>query len=332
MELLGSLRDALAQNRRAVLWAAGIGLAAAASLGVAWGYCRKPRTAIRVGVVSQLVVYPLKSGKGLQVHGSQCLHTGLKHGELRDRHWLVISEDGHQVTGRQQPRLVLVSMTSDEDKGQVCLNAPGMAELRFPVRQPENRIANCRVWSDDIQGRDCGEEASAWITCYLACDQTFRLVQFEPKMKARKPVEKFPFFLHNDTVAYPDVGAIMLMSESSLRDLNTRLESEVTMAWFRPSVVVADCEAYAEDSWDEIQIGEVRLRRAMACSRCIFTTVNPATGVITREEPLETLKSYRMCDPSERHIYRTSPLFGQYFSVRKTGTLQVGDPVYKMTY
>ena len=40
--------------------------------------------------------------------------------------------------------------------------------------------------------------------------------------------------------------------------------------------------------------------------------------------------SYRLCDPSEREIYKSSPLFGIYYSVEKVGSLKVGDPVYRM--
>lgn len=58
------------------------------------------------------------------------------------RHWLVVTEDGHMVTGRQEPRLVLVSLTCDG--GQVCLNGPNMDEVRFPLKQPDNRIMDCR--------------------------------------------------------------------------------------------------------------------------------------------------------------------------------------------
>ena len=40
--------------------------------------------------------------------------------------------------------------------------------------------------------------------------------------------------------------------------------------------------------------------------------------------------SYRLCDPSEKSIYKSSPLFGIYYSVEKIGSLKVGDPVYQM--
>lgn len=57
-------------------------------------------------------------------------------------HWLVITEDGRMVTGRQQPRLVLVSLSCEG--GQLCLNGPQMEELRVPLHQPSNAVMDCR--------------------------------------------------------------------------------------------------------------------------------------------------------------------------------------------
>ncbi|XP_044022600.1 mitochondrial amidoxime-reducing component 1 isoform X2 [Siniperca chuatsi] len=326
MELRDLAVNAVAQNKKAVLLIGGAGVAV---LGLALGYkyLRKPEKVVRVGVVSQLLIHPLKSGKAVSVALAECQKIGFKFGELQDRHWLVVTEDGHMVTGRQEPRLVLVSLTCEG--GHVCLNGPNMEELRFPVKQSDNPVIDCRVFGADIQGRDCGDEASRWLTRYLGAEKTFRLVHFEPGMRARKPAEIEPLFPQYE-VAYPDCGPVMLLSESSVKDLSSKLEKDVTVERFRPNIVISDCEAFDEDSWEEIQIGSVRLQRVMSCGRCIFTTVDPETGIITRKEPLETLKSYRLCKPSEKHIYKASPLFGQLHTVKKTGILQVGDVVYKI--
>ncbi|MBN3315978.1 MARC1 protein, partial [Atractosteus spatula] len=332
MDRIADLIVNLTSNKKALLYTAGVGLGAI-GFGLALKYSLKKRqkTLTRVGVVSQLLIYPIKSCKGVSAVRAECLEMGLKYGELKDRNWLVITEDGHQVTGRQEPRLVLISATCDS--GHLCLNAPDMEELKIPLKQDKNNpVFNCRVWGSDIQGRDCGEVVSAWISRYLASGKIFRLVQFEPGMKPRRPCETEKLFRPHDKVVYPDVSPIMLLSETSVEDLNTRLERKVGIANFRPSIVVSGCEPYAEDSWKEIQIGSVSLYRVMACGRCMFVTVDPETGVFDRKEPLETLKSYRQCDPSEKSIYKTSPLFGQCYSVDKTGILQVGDPVYKITY
>lgn len=76
--------NALAQNKKAALL---IGAAGAALLGFGLGYkyTRKPEKAVRVGVVSQLLIHPLKSGKAVSVCVAECQKLGLKSGELEDR-------------------------------------------------------------------------------------------------------------------------------------------------------------------------------------------------------------------------------------------------------
>ncbi|XP_062427763.1 mitochondrial amidoxime reducing component 2 [Rhea pennata] len=316
------------------LWAAAAAAALAALLGAwRWGGGRRRRRAAggrlqRVGTVSRLFVYPVKSCRGAEVPRAQVTPMGLRSGELRDRFWLVTKEDGHMVTARQEPRLVLVSVGCED--GCLTLNAPEMKQLRFPVSlSRKNPVRNCRLFGLDIQGRDCGDEAAQWITTFLNTEP-YRLVHFEPSMVPRKSKDIINLFRTTDEVAYPDCSPVLILTEASLEDLNTRLEKKVKIENFRPNILVTDCRAYEEDSWEDILIGDVEMKGTVSCARCILTTVNPDTGVLDRKEPLETLKSYRLCDPSERHIYKSSPLFGRYFAVDKTGTIQVGDPVYKI--
>uniref|UniRef100_A0A8D0R512 Mitochondrial amidoxime reducing component 2 n=1 Tax=Sus scrofa TaxID=9823 RepID=A0A8D0R512_PIG len=184
-----------------------------------------------------------------------------------------------------------------------------------------------RVQGLQIQGRDCGEAAAQWITSFLKT-QPYRLVHFEPHMSPRNSHQIEHLFRPTDQVAYSDASPFLILSEASLADLNSRLEKKVKAANFRPNIVISGCDAYAEDSWDEILIGDVELKRVMACYRCVLTTVDPDTGIMSRKEPLETLRSYRLCDPSEEKLYGKSPFFGQYFVLENPGTIQVGDPVY----
>ncbi|KFW08603.1 hypothetical protein N326_10447, partial [Eurypyga helias] len=246
----------------------------------------------------------------------------------RDRFWLVIKEDGRMVTARQEPRLVLVSVSCED--GHLVLDAPEMERVCLPIKLPrKNPVHNCRVFGLDIQGRDCGDEVAQWITTFLN-SEPYRLVHFEPSMLPRKSKDIINLFRTTDEVAYPDCSPVLIVSEASLEDLNTRMEKKVKIQNFRPNIFVTDCTAFEEDTWEEILIGDAEMRGAVCCARCILTTVNPDTGVLDRKEPLETLKSYRLCDPSQQHIYKSSPLFGRYFAVDRTGTIRVGDPVYKM--
>ncbi|XP_066537031.1 mitochondrial amidoxime-reducing component 1 isoform X2 [Hoplias malabaricus] len=311
-----------AENRKVSLYIAGTSVALL-GIGLGYKYMRRQKQLTQVGVVSQLLLHPLKSGKAVPVDAAECLRMGLKCGELQDRYWLVITEDGHMVTGRQEPRLVLVSMTCKG--GQICLSGPDMEELRIPLHQPSNPIYSC---SSDTEGRDCGDEASRWLTRYFGGKKTYRLVHFEPHLRARRPAENEPAFPKDEEVAYPDAAPIMLMSEASVNDVSSRLGREISVRQFRPSIVVSDCEAFKEDIWDHVQIGQVEMKRVIGCGRCLFTTVDPETGVISRKEPLDTLKTYRPRESSKS----TAPVLGQYYTIKKTGILHVGDPVYKISY
>ncbi|XP_004459982.2 mitochondrial amidoxime reducing component 2 [Dasypus novemcinctus] len=309
---------------------AALGLAAVALAAVAWRGARpwRRRRLRQVGTVAQLWLYPIKSCKGVRVSAAECTALGLRSGPLRDRFWLVVKEDGHMVTARQEPRLVLVSIAEEDDR--LILSAPGMDQLSLPSKLPSsNMLQDCRLFGLDIKGRDCGDEAARWFTTFLKTE-AFRLVQFETNMKGRPSREILPPFVQNYQVAYPDCSPVMILSEASLADLNTRLEKKVKMEHFRPNIVVSGCDAFEEDTWDELLIGGVEMKKVLSCPRCIMTTVDPDTGVIGRNEPLETLKSYRLCDPSEKQIYKSSPLFGIYYSVEKIGSLRVGDPIYQM--
>lgn len=93
--------------------------------------------------------------------------------------------------------------------------------------------------------------------------------------------------------AYPDATSYTLMNEASIADLNTRLEEPVTPQHFRPNFVVKGAEVLEEDKWDWVKIGHVVFRNVKPCTRCIFTTVDPDSGVKNAKvEPLKTLKRF----------------------------------------
>ncbi|XP_019405050.1 PREDICTED: mitochondrial amidoxime reducing component 2-like isoform X2 [Crocodylus porosus] len=275
-------------------WAAYVGasaalaLALAVSAALAWRWGGRRRRLQRVGSVAALFLYPVKSCGGAAVRRAELTALGLRSGDLRDRFWLVIKEDGHMVTGRQEPRLVLISVSCGN--GYLMLSAPEMKELRVPIKlSRKNKVHNCRIFGFDVQGRDCGDEAAEWITSFLTT-QPYRLVHFETSMMPRNSKDIMPVFRPTDKVAYPDCSPVMIISEASLEDLNTRLEKKVTIQNFRPNILVTGCSAFEEDSWDEICIGSVDMKGTMGCPRCLLTTIDPETGIMDRKEPLETLK------------------------------------------
>lgn len=74
----------------------------------------------------------------------------------------------------------------------------------------------------------------------------------------------------NNPLAFADGYPLLLISEASLRDLNSQLEQSVSMSHFRPNLIIEHCEPFAEDEWKHIRIGEVEFELTKPCSRCIL--------------------------------------------------------------
>jgi uncharacterized protein YcbX len=121
-----------------------------------------------------------------------------------------------------------------------------------------------------------------------------------------------------DIVSFADAYPFMLTSEASLADLNSRMAVPLSMARFRPNIVVSGSEPFAEDSYTRVRIGEISFRGPKRCERCVITTVDPLTGKYGRE-PLRALAKYRLAD---QKIW-----FGMNLIHDNVGSLKVGDRV-----
>jgi len=117
-------------------------------------------------------------------------------------------------------------------------------------------------------------------------------------------------------VSFADAFPLLLIAQSSLDELNSRLATPVPMRRFRPNLVVEGCEPFAEDTWKEIRIGNVPLHVVKPCARCVVTTVDTRTGE-KGEEPLRTLATFRSVG--------NKVMFGQNLLHAANGTLRVGD-------
>lgn len=263
--------------------------------------------------LASIHVYPVKSCRGHAVDAALVDRFGL----AGDRRFLAVDAAGRFLTQRTLPRLALVTPTLNE--GRITLAAPGVGPLDLPLRA-ESPAEACEVtiWRDTVSATDLGPEAAAWLTGYLG--QPARLVTLSPAF--RRPV-RGSVAPDPDQAAFSDAFPVLLISEASLEDLNQRLDPAIAglpMDRFRPNLVVRGCAAYAEDVWRRIRIGDIVLRAAGPCGRCVVTTTDQQT-LDRGKEPLRTLAQYRRGPQGE--VY-----FGQnYVHETKSGSLRVGDAV-----
>ena len=116
---------------------------------------------------------------------------------------------------------------------------------------------------------------------------------------------------------------LLLIGQSSLEDLSQRVGRPMEMMRFRPNLVIEGSEAFAEDGWKRIRIGEQTFRVVKPCGRCILTTIDPASGERSPDrEPFATLMNYRQKEGEA--------MFGQNLVADGDGVLEVGMPVERL--
>lgn len=253
--------------------------------------------------VSRIFVYPIKSTAGIELSAAEAHERGLQH----DRRYVVTNAGGRFFTARRYPRMLLIQSRIHD--GGLTLSAPGQPEL---VLAPEAFPADhdsVTVWHDNVRGQRCGPEADAWFSKYLGTDA--RLYHMDAE--SHRPVRG-----GGGEVSFADAAPLLVLSEASVADLNTRLAEPVSVRNFRPNLVVSGVDAYGEDEFGDFTAGSGRFKAMWRCSRCVVTTIHPDTGVKNDAgQPLKTLMDYRR-DGDDA-------LFGLNVGVAEPGRVAVGD-------
>ena len=225
--------------------------------------------------LASLHVYPIKSCGGVTLTESMVIETGLEF----DRAWMVVDAAGRFVTQRELPRMVLIQPTLKS--AEMVLRAPGMLALHVALDRVETPT-RATVWNDEVAAYDMGDLCAQWFSDFLG--QPLRLVRFDPEQK-RLSDHRWTGALDAEN-AFADGFPMLVASLAGLAEFNRRLVAQgqpaVTMARFRPNLVLDGLDAHGEDSLDEITFatteGPVRLKLVKPCARCPIPDVDPATG------------------------------------------------------
>lgn len=256
--------------------------------------------------VSALYFYPIKSCGGIELSDAVIDARGMQY----DRNWMFVDEAGNFLTQREHARMALIRPSFT--RGFLLLKAPQMSEHKIALTQT-GLSKSVVVWRSTCEALDQGDEVAEWISEFLGFNA--RLVRIANDFI--RPVH--PQFARRpkDQVGFADAFPFLLISQASLDDLNSRLTEKLPMNRFRPNIVIQGCPAYAEDTWDLIQIGALALDAVKPCLRCQVTTTNQDTAE-RAPEPLKTLATYRKTETG--HV-----MFGQNLVHHSPGTIRVGD-------
>lgn len=248
--------------------------------------------------VQDLFIYPIKSSRAQKMPQLQ-IQEGMVVG---DRQWMLIDDSGKFLSQRTFPKMALIEVFYE--KGILTIGL-GKMFFKIPGSNSFQRRATVKVWDDTFEAALEPDLYSQGIAQYLGV--SCRLARYAPYSQREK------------TISMADSRPLLLVNTKSLEDLNSKLQEPVAMDRFRPNIVFAGTEAYEEDRWQRIQIGEVVFSKPKKCSRCIMIDVDQKTGEAKGPEPLKTLASYRR---GEKGVD-----FGVLWTPENEGVVRPGDSI-----
>jgi uncharacterized protein len=253
--------------------------------------------------VTELFIYPIKSLGGIALQKAKVGERGLQF----DRRYMLIDENGVFITQRTFPQLTLFVITLLPDGFKITF---GNETIIIPFIITGNAV-KATIWDDIVDVLVAEDAINNWFSALLK--QTVRLV-YLPDNSQRLVNPKYAS--NQEQVSLSDGYPILIVSEASLRLLNTKLLKPVGMERFRPNIVINGCKAHEEGVLNIISIGTSSLKRVKPCARCTVITIDVKTGKFGKE-PLKTLATYRTVDHKV--------LFGENMLCLNNGEISIGD-------
>lgn len=259
--------------------------------------------------VSQLYIYPIKSLGGISISSVNITDRGFEH----DRRWMLVDSNNRFISQKEIAEMALlqVEILPDGLKIHYKINQEIFIKIPFKPSTAETIIAD--IWNIPCEVQIVSDLANTWFSKIL--NTSCRLV-YMPDSTMLKIDERFN--INNGITSLSDGYPILMISEASLQDLNSRMNEPLPMNRFRPNLVCVDGDAFIEDTMREFEINGIKFFGVKPCARCVMTTINQQTSQ-KGKEPLNTLSRFRKKD--------AKVLFGENIIAAGTGTINVGDTI-----
>lgn len=249
--------------------------------------------------LSQINIYPVKSLDGFSPESAIVEKRGLQY----DRRWLIVDENNVFITQRTSGRMALLKAEIAGDFLKIFEKKDPENNITLPLfggvggGTTEGGYSEVQIWNDVVKAAATTPEADQFLSDFL--EKKCRLVKMTDAFDRR--VEE-DYNTGEDIVSFADGYPFLIIGEASMRDLNERLDTPLSLRRFRANFIFSGGEPFIEDNFKYFKIGEVDFTGVKNCARCVLTTRDPDTG-IKGKEPLQTLMAYRQKG--------TKTLFGQ---------------------
>lgn len=256
--------------------------------------------------ISELYIYPIKSLGGIKLDKAIVTDRGFEY----DRRWMLIDVNNRFISQRELPAMALlkVSITAN---ALLVTNTVNNASINIPLKPIKQLLIEVTVWDDTCSAQLVNNEVNEWFSNALGIN--CRLVYMPDDTKRHTDPE---YTSGEEITSFSDAYPFMMIGQSSLDDLNKRLDRSLLMNRFRPNMVFTGGQPFQEDIMDNFTINNITFNGVKLCARCKIITIDQFDGTIGKE-PLKTLASYR--------ARNNKIFFGQNLVHKGDGIISVGD-------
>ena len=256
-----------------------------------------------------LHIYPVKSSRGVDLQSSVLKPRGLEF----DRRWMLVNHQGLFVSQRSHPKLAQMVVKPRGNGLTIYLDG-----TEFSVEIPKENRIEITVWDSSLRAPVADKQTNLHISEWLG--EAVQLVYMDDVTSRPTSTD----WAAGHETSFSDGYPVLVTNTASLATLNDYIQSQnhmpISMARFRPNVVIETNEPWSEDRWSVLKIGKAELELVKPCTRCIMTTLDPVTGDARQEPVLEALRKFRM----STDLRNKGVLFGVNAVVRNSGLLRVG--------
>lgn len=257
--------------------------------------------------LQDIYIYPIKSLGGISLQEAEVEERGLKY----DRRWMLTDKTGNFMSQRtySQMALLQVSLTA---KGLLIRHKKNLlAPLTIPFDATTHMEVTVGIWDDVCTALVVSAIANEWFSHALQVP-----VQLVSMPGTTRRFVDSNYANNKEIVSFADGYPFLMIGQSSLDDLNRRLERPLPMNRFRPNFVFKSGAPYTEDIMHTFRIGDITFTAVKPCARCVLTTIDQEQAT-KGTEPLKTLSTYR--------TIKNKIMFGQNLLHTGAGVIKVGD-------
>ena len=260
-------------------------------------------------IVSDIYIYPIKSLGGFRVTEAVVTEKGFQH----DRRWMLVDKDAKFMTQRHVASMALLQTAITPEGIYVYHKQHPEKSITIPFLSSPADSKQVKVWDDICDAWCYAAAVNFWFSEILETECELVYMPDDTKRMVDTDYAK-----SNEITSFSDGYPFLIIGQSSLDELNSKLAEPLPINRFRPNIVFTSGKPHVEDSWEHITINGIDFYGVKTCGRCIVTNIDQQTAV-TGKEPLKTLAAYRTINNKVK--------FGMNLLHKGTGVIKVGEAI-----